>query len=144
MYTPKCTSTNPHGVTIRIQNSTGWLNMDQQKQTSKVVPKKKRSGLSVLEMTSKICCEVAQYTVTRAHIDVVITSLNLESFYENHQELTWFTSRVMWKNVWETENLESYHLIKSGTFGTLIRKKRGLDFCSSFCGNYILPTSSES
>lgn len=41
MYTPKCTSTNPHGVTIRIQNSTGWLNMDQQKQTSKVVPKKK-------------------------------------------------------------------------------------------------------
>lgn len=78
--------------------------MDQQKQTSKVVPKKKRSGLSVLEMTSKICCEVVQYTVTRAHIDVVITSLNLKSFCGN-QELTWFTSRVMWKNVWETEHL---------------------------------------
>lgn len=147
MYTPKCTSTNPHGVMIRIQNPTGWLNMDQQKQTSKVVPTKKRSGLLVLEMTSKICCEVVQYTVTRAHIDVVITSLNPKSLYCN-QELTWFTSRVMRKNVWETEHLESYHLINSGKFGTLIRKKSGLIFVRRFVETiyiyiYILPTSFE-
>lgn len=141
MYTPKCTSTNPHGVMIRIQNPTGWLNMDQHKQTSKVVPTKKRSGLLVLEMTSKICCEVVQYTVTRAHIDVVITSLNPKSLYCN-QELTWFTSRVMRKNVWETEHLESYHLINSGKFGTLIRKKSGLIFVRRFVETiYIYPSN---